>query len=176
MGAAAAGFLGAAGCLGGGRSGGAGESGGTAFEPAGPWRDTRLRDVRTDEEFSVADFAGTPVLMEFFAVWCPVCTNQQKQIAALHDRMDGVVSISLNTDPNEDAAKVREHLDRHGFDWRYAVAPAEMTDQLVDQFGAVIADPPSAPVVMVCGDGRARRLPNGVKPPDELQAAIETGC
>ena len=72
-------------------------------EPAVAWLATELTDVSTGETFTIAEFAGTPVLLESFAVWCPICTNQQKQVRALHEEVgDDVISIALNTDPNED--------------------------------------------------------------------------
>ena len=111
-----------------------------------------------------------PVLLESFAVWCPICTNQQKQVRALHEEVgDEVISIALNTDPNEDHDKVAAHIARHGFDWRYAVAPAELILALKEEFGVGILNAPSAPVVLICGDqsvremlkrgGEARQLP-----------------
>ena len=104
-------------------------------EPAAAWLAIELTDVRTGESFTIAEFADTPVLLESFAVWCPICTNQQKQVRALHETVgDEVISIALNTDPNEDRAKVVAHLERHGFDWRYAVAPPELILALKEEF------------------------------------------
>ena len=139
------------------------------------WRAVPLTDVVTDETFTVAGFEGQPVLLEFFAVWCPVCTSQQEVLREVTDRLDDLVVVSLNTDPNEDAERIRDHLSNHeGFDWRYAVAPSRMTRSLIDRFGSVIANPPAAPVVRVCPNGDATLLErNGVKPADDLVAAVE---
>lgn len=186
--AGTAGGLGLAGCLGStgggdgtaprtGTNGNGGpdttSDGGTASGAEEPWRTTELADVRTDETFTVTGF-DAPVLLETFAVWCPVCTNQQRRIAALHERREDFVSVSLNTDPNEDAARVREHLDRHGFDWRYAVAPPEMTRSLKESFGSVVLSPTQAPVVLRCADGSARLLETGVKSADTLAEHLES--
>ncbi|MFB6351225.1 MAG: SDR family NAD(P)-dependent oxidoreductase, partial [Bradymonadaceae bacterium] len=38
------------------------------------WRTVDLTDVRTGEAFTISQFEGRPVLLEFFAVWCPKCT------------------------------------------------------------------------------------------------------
>jgi cytochrome oxidase Cu insertion factor (SCO1/SenC/PrrC family) len=150
------------------------ESAATADGGTDGWRSTELTDVRTDEPFTVDEFAGRPVLLEFFAVWCPVCTRQQRQVGGLVDRMDDLVPISLNVDPNEDVARVRDHLDEHDFDWRYAVAPSSMTKALVDEFGTVISNPPAAPVVRVCGDGEAALVEGrGLKSIGDLEAAFE---
>lgn len=164
-----------AGCTGGGSSSD-GQTEAIDLQPAGEWASTPLTDVRTEEEFTINDFAGSIILVEFFAVWCPVCTSQQEEIEALHADQDDFVSISLNTDPNEDASKVREHLDRNGFDWRYAIAPTDMTEALVDQFSNVIATPPKAPVVLLCPDQQAALLREGVKPASELAASATNAC
>ena len=147
-----------------------------AEEPAAAWLAIELTDVSTGESFTIAEFADTPVLLESFAVWCPICTNQQKQVRALHEEVgDEVISIALNTDPNEDRAKVAAHLARHGFDWRYAVAPAELILALKEEFGVGILNAPSAPVVLICQDQNVRELlRRGVKRANFLQEQVAT--
>ncbi|WP_152040112.1 TlpA family protein disulfide reductase [Salinigranum salinum] len=143
-------------------------------DAADDWRSVELTDVETGTSFTVAGFGGRPVLVEFFAVWCPVCTNQQREVATLVDRMDDLVAISINVDPNEDAARVRDHLDSHEFDWYYAVAPASMTRALVDEFGAVVTNAPAAPVVRICADGTTALVEGrGLKSADTLETAFE---
>lgn len=46
---------------------------------------TELTDVNTGETFTPLDFTGNPVLLESFAVWCPVCLSQQRHIGSLHN-------------------------------------------------------------------------------------------
>jgi cytochrome oxidase Cu insertion factor (SCO1/SenC/PrrC family) len=138
------------------------------------WRAADLTDVVTGETFTVDSFGTRPVLVEFFAVWCPVCTSQQQEVGTLVDRRDDLVAVSLNVDPNEDAEQVREHAAEHGFDWHYAVAPSSMTRALVDEFGPVVTNAPAAPVVRVCPDGAAALVEGrGLKSADELDAAFE---
>lgn len=178
--------VGIAGCVGGGGAGRTDPSPTASPSPAatptaspteGPsaWRETSLTDVRSGESFTIAGFEGRPVLIEFFAVWCPICTRQQVQLRGAVDAVDDLVAISLNTDPNESAEQVRDHLSSYeGFDWRYAVAPPEMVRAFIDDFGSVIANPPSAPVVRVCPDGSASLLESqGVKSTDTLVAALD---
>ncbi|MCU4750425.1 TlpA family protein disulfide reductase [Halobacteria archaeon AArc-curdl1] len=140
------------------------------------WETTELEDVLTGESFTVADF-DRPVFLETFAVWCSTCRQQQYESATLHERTgDEIVTVGLNVDPNEDAEAVREHANEHGFDWYFSVAPPEVTRSLVDEFGESMANPPSAPIVLRCPDGTARRLEDGVKSADTLEAALEEGC
>lgn len=173
----AAGTAGLAGCTGGTGSGGGG--GGADCRTADgdlAWQTETLTDVRTDETFALNSF-DRPVLLETFAVWCSTCLRQQQEMRTLHERVgDDVVSVTLNIDPNEDAAKVRSHLEDHGFDWRYAISPSAVTRSLVDTFDQSITVPPKAPVVFLFPDGRFRRMPDGVKSADTLETAIDEGC
>ncbi len=138
---------------------------------------TELTDVRTGQTFKISDFKGKPILLESFAVWCPVCTKQQQHIQKLHQLLgDSVVSISLDTDPNEDAAKVKEAVEERGFDWHFAVSPRELTQALIDQFGVSVVNAPAAPVVLICKDGSARLLKRGIKSAQDLKGEIEKEC
>ena len=137
------------------------------------WETFKFTDVRTGDTFSVADFAGEKILIESFAVWCPTCTRQQK---VFQEMKGDVVHISLDTDPNENREAIVEHLDRNGFDWLYAIVPAEVSRSLIDEFGITIVNAPSAPVVLVCEDGSSRMLPSGLKKIDEINEQVALGC
>lgn len=140
------------------------------------WIYTVLKDVNTQEDFRLSDFEGKPILLESFAVWCPTCTSQQKEIKKLHDELgDSVISISLNTDPNEDEDRVQSHTERNGFNWIYVVSPPDLTQALIDEFGFGFVNAPQAPVVLICPDGTSKKLRNGVKKSLELKTEIE-GC
>lgn len=157
-------------------SGSSGGSGGGELQPAGDWTGIELETVRGGESFTAGQF-DQPVIVETFAVWCPTCTRQQQEVKALHEQVgEDIISISLNTDPNEDAAKVRQHAERHGFDWRYAVAPSDMTRALIDAYGQGIVNAPSVPMVLVCPDDTAVRLPDGVKSAETLQETVDARC
>lgn len=141
------------------------------------WMDIELTDVRTGQTFRISDFKGMPVLLESFAVWCPTCLRQQNETKRLLIREgDAIVHISLDTDPNEDEGRVREHLETHGFDWYFAVAPIELTNALIDDFGLGVVSASSAPVILICQDQSARFLRSGVKSADDLLQEIEKGC
>ena len=149
----------------------------TSPDEASAWMDIPLTDVTTGEEFRISDFKGKPVLLESFAVWCPTCLRQQKQMEELQARKgEAIVHISLDTDPNEDVALVKEHMERNGLNWYFVVSPTELTNALIDEFGLAVVSAPSAPVVLVCADQSARLLKSGVKSADTLLAEIEMGC
>ncbi len=141
------------------------------------WRNIEFTEVMTREKFKISDFAGKPVLLESFAVWCPTCKRQQDEIMELHEELgDSIVSVSLDTDPNEDAAKVKMHAARYAYNWRFAISPAEATKSMIDEFGINIVNAPGAPVVLICADQTARLLGRGVKSADDLKKEISKGC
>ena len=137
------------------------------------WREYELTDINTGETFKISDFKGTPVLLESFAVWCPTCTKQQQEVKKLHDELgDSFISISIDTDPNENANKILEHTQRNGFDWRYAISPSELTQTLIDEFGVIFINAPQAPIVLIDKDQNARILKRGVKSSEELKSEL----
>ena len=135
------------------------------------WLDEVLFDVRTGEQVRASDFAGEALLVESFAVWCPTCLTQQREVQQLD-----VAHITINTDPNEDEELVREYIEQHGFSGHYAVASAAYTGLLIDEFGTGIINAPSAPVILVCPDQRAELLPRGVKRAEQLSGFIQDRC
>lgn len=141
------------------------------------WLEVDLTDVRTGEIFRLSDFRGKPVLLESFAVWCPTCLKQQKEIQKLEtSKGDEIIHVALDTDPNEDIGKVLKHINDNNFNWYYAIPPIEMTRELTKVFGLSFVNAPSAPVVLICSDQSHRFLKKGVKKYDKLLAEIERGC
>lgn len=149
----------------------------TVAVSARPWMDIELKDVATGESFRIGDFNGKPVLLESFAVWCPKCLAQQQNVKKLREQESSeTVHISLDTDPNEDQEKVREHIERHGFDWYYAVSPIELSNALIDDYGLVVVNAPSVPTILICEDQETRFLRTGIKKAEELEREIDAGC
>jgi len=139
-----------------------------------PWAAIELTDAVTGETFEIRDYAGKPILVESFAVWCSTCLRQQKEMAKLlESHGEAIIHISLDTDPNEDLIAVRQHAERHGFAWRFAVAPFEMTQALIDEFGLTVVNAPRAPVVLIAEDGTVRLLRSGLKSAETLLEEID---
>ena len=136
--------------------------------------DIPLKDVLTEEVFTISDFYGKTILLETFAVWCPTCKRQQKEIAVLLDQTDeDIIVISLDVDPNESEKQVKDHAERLGHDWFHVVAPPELTQLLIRQFGTAVVVAPMAPVIVIDSDGEARLLKRGVKSAEQLAKELE---
>ena len=158
-------------------AGGSSETSGASPGTIPLWMDAELKDVRTGQTFKISDFKGKPVLVESFAVWCPICTQQQKNTKKLEAEADNeIVSISINTDPNEDEERVRSHITRNDFTWLYAVTPIEVTRSLIDQFSPKVVNVPLVPIILVCPNQSTKLLPFGVKSAERLKAEVKQGC
>ena len=135
-----------------------------------------LTDVATDTDFTLADLKGKVVLLEPFAQWCPTCLAQQREVARLHQLVgprEDFVSVGLDIDPNEDVAMLQEYLTRHGFDWLYAVAPAQVASEIGEIYGSQYLNPPSAPMLLIDRHGVVHPLETGRKSAEALLSAVE---
>lgn len=139
------------------------------------WFNVALTDAKNGNTFTINDFKGKVVLVETMAVWCSTCKMQQDQIKALHEKMgmsDDLVSVSLDIDANEDIDTVKSYLATTGFDWHYAVAPADVSREIAALYGDQFLNPPSAPMFIIDREGMAHPLPFGVKSADDLMQSV----
>ena len=135
-----------------------------------------LTDVRSGADFTLADFKGKVVLLEPFAQWCPTCLAQQREVVrlrALVGEREDFVTVGLDIDPNEDAAMLREYLTQHGFDWLYAVAPAQVSSEIGQLYGSQYLNPPSAPMLVIDRHGVVHPLEAGRKSAESLLAELD---
>lgn len=140
------------------------------------WFSASLTDVRTGQNFTLNDFKGKVVLVETLAMWCPSCKRQQEQVKALHEMLGmnkDLVSIGLDIDPNENAADLKAYTENNGFDWLYAIAPAEVGREIASLYGDQFLNPPSTPILIIDRKGQAHPLPFGIKSAEELMQFIE---
>ena len=140
------------------------------------WFGAAFTDVRTGQTFRLNDFKGKVLLVETMAVWCPKCYTQQTEMQSLHNLLGGrddFVSVSLDIDPNEDAAVLQNYVNQTGFDWLYAVASADTTREIALTYGDQFLNPPSTPILIVDRRGVAHPLPFGIKSADDLMQAVQ---
>lgn len=178
---AAGGAVALAGCIGGGDSdddesdGTDGSTQESDSEDVAAWQSVTLTDATSDEEFSIADI-DEPVVLHTFATWCSTCKRQQESLATAQDNSgDEATFVDITIDENDDPDALQTHAESNGFDWRFAVAPGEMTRSLVDEFGQRVAVAPQSPVILVCTDGSTTELDKGVSA-SEIESALDENC
>lgn len=139
------------------------------------WTETSFEDVTTGDSFELGSF-DEPVLVHFFAVWCSKCDRQERQVDELRTDREDFTMVSLNVDPDETGDRIRQHAESNDYDWRWAVVPEETTSEIVDEFGSDVVNPPTVPKVVLCPDGEATRIDDGVLSPAELSAELDDAC
>jgi hypothetical protein len=91
----------------------------------------------------------------------------------LVQQTDDVVVVALDIDANEDEDAVREHIENNGFEGYFAISPSELTQTLVDEYGAFIVSPPVSPKVLVNAEQTSAEPFRGVKSAEELLELAE---
>jgi hypothetical protein len=140
------------------------------------WYSVSLNDARTGQSFSIESFKGKVVLVEAMAVWCSKCLTQQGHVKTLHETLghrEDFVSIGLDIDPNEDLDQLKFFVESQGFDWFYAISPADVSRDLSSLYGPQFLNPPSTPIVVIDRHGIAHPMPFGIKSVDELLQFIQ---
>jgi thiol-disulfide isomerase/thioredoxin len=140
------------------------------------WYSASLTDVSTGQAFTINDFKGKVVLVETLAMWCPNCKKQQDQVKALHEQLgdrDDFASIGLDIDLNENADDLKGYAESNGFDWMYAVATADVAQDISKHYGDQFLSPPSTPMLVIDRKGGVHPLPFGIKSADDLLKFIQ---
>jgi thiol-disulfide isomerase/thioredoxin len=105
-----------------------------------------------------------PVIVEFWAAWCPICADLLPRMEAAHKTYgDRVEFLVIAVAVNESQATVRRHLTRHPMPFTF----------LWDAEGAAVRSfqAPSTSYVAVL-DGRGRVVYTGVGADQDIEAAL----
>lgn len=63
---------------------------------------------KTNEELTLADYQGQPLILNFWATWCTNCRQEKEVLARLQQQLT-VISV-LTDDPNPDPVALRGRL------------------------------------------------------------------
>jgi thiol-disulfide isomerase/thioredoxin len=102
------------------------------------WTKISMTDAVSGERFTIDEIAGTgkPVILHTFAVWCSACLMQLRETERLYAAdPDAFTIIGIDLDPNENQDLVKRHIEKNKFPGRYAAAPKELSNSLIDTFG-----------------------------------------
>lgn len=146
---------------------------GVADGDGSDWQQIEIEDVTTGETFTLADI-DDPVVIHTFATYCPTCQSQQAEVDRDYDELrEQATFLDLTIDQNDDPEDVAEHAEENGYDWHFGVAPADLTGELVDEFGQSVTVSSQSPLIIVCPDGSAesvRKVVDGNRISEEIEA------
>jgi len=78
--------------------------------------------TQSGENISLADYKGKPVILHFWATWCPYCKRLQPKLVELEKKYQDsgikIVAISFNED---DGAMPQDEINARGYDFITAV-------------------------------------------------------
>lgn len=114
----------------------------------------------------LADLEGEPVVLNFWASWCPACISEMPSFAEVHRRFgDAVRFVGINMqEVSLDAAN--DLVERTGVEYQLAHDP---DGAIFREFGGV-AMPTT---VFIAADGTVTRVHTGTIFSDDLTAIIE---
>ena len=71
-----------------------------------------VQDLNGDS-VSLARYVGrTPVLLEFWATWCPLCRAMEPRLRAAHQKYDDVQFLFIGVAVNQSPRTIRRHLEK----------------------------------------------------------------
>lgn len=94
-----------------------------ANQTAKPWQLT----TQSGEVISLAQYKNKPVILHFWATWCPYCKKIQPTLVALQQKYQAqgveLISISFNED---EGALPQDEINRRGYNFITAVMGEEV--------------------------------------------------
>jgi cytochrome c biogenesis protein CcmG, thiol:disulfide interchange protein DsbE len=66
----------------------------------------------SDRTLTLAEYAGKPVVLNFWATWCPPCVEEMPSLVELQDRLKGkvtVIAVSLDVDDSAYHRFIKDH-------------------------------------------------------------------
>lgn len=118
-------------------------------------------------EANLADFAGTPLVVNFWASWCPACVAEMPDFETVHDAFgDQVVFLGMNMQET-DAQAAAELVDQTGVSYQLGLDP---DGRIFNTFGG-IAMPTT---VFIDAEGNIVKTHAGAIFADDLAEMIRT--
>lgn len=115
--------------------------------------------------FSLSDYAGTPLVVNFWASWCPACVAEMPDFERVHQRVDGEVAfLGINMQDVQSLAEAL--LDDTGVTYRIAADP---DGTIYGAFGG-LAMPTT---VFINAEGMVTETRAGLMTEEDLVATIE---
>jgi cytochrome oxidase Cu insertion factor (SCO1/SenC/PrrC family) len=85
------------------------------------WKTASLTDASTGKNFTLSQFAGKVVVLQFMAVYCQYCLAESHQLVSVQQSFAGngqaaqVVIVSVDVDPNENLAYLKQYVGQNHF-------------------------------------------------------------
>jgi thiol-disulfide isomerase/thioredoxin len=117
------------------------------------------------KEADLSQYIGkTPVVMEFWATWCPNCKELEPTIKAMSTKYGSKVAfVGIAVSVNQNAALAKRYVEKHGLNWTQVFDTKGSATEAYDV-------PATSYVVLV--DKAGKVVYTGVGGKQDLEAAI----
>ena len=140
-------------------------------EPAGWVFDLQLQKAAQarGELLALAEFRGKPLVVNFWATWCPPCVEEMPELSSFYDKYQqkGIELLGIAVDS---PSNVREFLEERQFSYPLVVAGANGTE-LASRLGSRIDAFPYT--VLIAPDGQVVQQKMGRIYEEELIKWVE---
>ncbi len=85
------------------------------------WKAAQLTDANTGKSFTLGQFSGKVVVLQFMAVYCQFCLAEAHQLVNVQQSFSNngqagqVVIVSVDVDPNENLAQLQGYVSQNHF-------------------------------------------------------------
>jgi thiol-disulfide isomerase/thioredoxin len=90
--------------------------------PNSAWKSAPLTDANNGKTFTLGNFSGKVVVLQFMAVYCQYCLAEARQLVSVQQNFAGnaqannqVVVVSVDVDPNENLAQLQAYVSQNHF-------------------------------------------------------------
>jgi len=90
--------------------------------PNSAWKTAPLTDANSGKNFTLGDFSGKVVVLQFMAVYCQYCLAEARQLVSVQQNFAGnaqasvqVIVVSVDVDPNENLAQLQGYVSQNHF-------------------------------------------------------------
>lgn len=118
---------------------------------------------------ALADFKGKPLVLNFWATWCPPCRKEIPELVEIHNRY-GARGVALVGVAVEEAARVPEFVKANGINYRIVVG-RDKGIWLLQTLGNKAAGLPYT--VVLDRDGRIVFTKRGALTSERLEQVLE---
>ncbi len=85
------------------------------------WKTATLTDANTGNSFTLSQFTGKVVVLQFMAVYCQYCLAESRQLVSVQQGFSNngqagqVVLVSVDVDPNENLDQLKAYVSQNHF-------------------------------------------------------------
>jgi len=90
--------------------------------PNSAWKAAPLTDANSGKNFTLGDFGGKVVVLQFMAVYCQYCLAEARQLVTVQQNFAGngqasgqVIVVSVDVDPNENLGQLKGYVSQYHF-------------------------------------------------------------